>query len=76
MMAPWCCHAPSYWMMSSVSKGNVLTVEVSWSSLIQGMFSKSLSGVYTWGPVPVVVDEFRSIPSFVVALAPDVEGGG
>ena len=45
-------------MMSNVSKGNVLTVEVSWSSLIQGMFSRSLSGVYIWGPVPVVVMSF------------------
>ena len=55
MMAPWRCHAPSYWMMSNVSKGKVLTVEVSWSSLIQGMLSKSLSGVYACGPVPDVV---------------------
>ena len=56
-MAPWRCHAPSYWMISKVSKENVLTVEESWSSLIQGMFFKSLSGVYSSVPELVMVLE-------------------
>ena len=44
-------------MMSKMSKGKVLTVEVSRRSLIQWMFIKSLSGVCAWarGPVPAVL---------------------
>ena len=47
MMGPWYSQVFLYWMMSKVSKGKVLTVEVSWRSLIHGIVARSLSSVYT-----------------------------
>ena len=52
-VAPYRCHAPSYWMISKVSKAKVLAVEVSRSSLSQGMFFKSLSGLCVSDPLVV-----------------------